>query len=78
MVGMSWPSAWWRSVPSIWRPVMRMAPTSHRLEWPVAHDGHLPQAGTKPNTTWSPGASRCTPGSDLLDHAGTLVAADHG
>ena len=35
---------------------------SHRLEWPRAHDGHCPQAGMKPNTTWSPGARPVTPG----------------
>ncbi len=46
----------------VWRPAIRTAPTSHRLECPVAHDGHWPQAGMKPNTTWSPGLRSVTPG----------------
>ena len=41
---------------------MRMPPTSHRFECPVAQGGHFPQAGTKPSTTWSPGARPVTPG----------------
>ena len=53
---------WWRWVPSYWVPIMRVAPTSHRLECPRAHDGHFPHAGMNPNTTWSPGARSVTPG----------------
>ena len=40
--------------------------------------GQRPQAGTNPNTTWSPGASEYTPWPDLHHDAGALVAADHG
>ena len=62
MVLRSCPRAWWRAVPSSWRPDMSVAPTSQRFEWPVAQGGHCPQAGTNPKTTWSPGASPRTPG----------------
>ena len=55
--------SWWRDVPSLsCMPVAVMLPRSHRLLWPLAQLGHLPHAGTKPNTTWSPGATLNTPG----------------
>ena len=76
MVATSWPRAWCRAVPSICRPAISTPPTSHRFECPVAQDGHLPQAGTKPSTTWSPGARPRHARADLLDDAGALVAAD--
>ncbi len=78
MVETSWPRAWWRTVPSICWPVMRMPPTSQRLECPVAQEGHFPQAGTNPSTTWSPPATVGHAGADRFDHPGTLVAADDG
>ncbi len=47
MVAMSLPSwAWWREVPSCWRPDSSVAPRSHRFWWPVEHDGQTPQDGT--------------------------------
>ena len=51
-------AAWWRggAVGEL-QAVAVMAPMSHRLLWPVAQLGQRPQLGTKPNTTWSPGAS---------------------
>ena len=42
-------------------PVAVMLFMSHRLECPEAQLGQRPQAGTKPNTTWSPGATENTP-----------------
>ena len=53
-----------------------MAPRSHRFWCPVEQLGQRPHEGMNPNTTWSPGASQLDPVADLLDHAGTLVAAD--
>src|SRR6056297_1110326 len=61
----SWPSwVWCRAVPSlICLPVANDSPAmSQRFEWPEAHVGHWPQAGMKPNTTWSPGSRPVTLG----------------
>ena len=55
-------ASWWRDVPSdSCMPVAVMLFMSHRLECPRAQLGQRPQAGTKPNTTWSPGATENTP-----------------
>ena len=37
------------------------APRSQRLECPVLHGTHRPQAGMPANTTWSPGDNQLTP-----------------
>ena len=41
------------------------------------HSSQRPQAGAQDSATWSPGATRVTPGADRLDDAGALVA-EHG
>src|ERR1700736_2587561 len=43
-------------------PVIMFAPRSHRLLWPVTHHRHLPQLGIHEIPTWSPTATRVTPG----------------
>ncbi len=43
-------------------PVAIVAPRLHRLDRPEAHQRQVPQAGRKLATTWSPGATRLTPG----------------
>ena len=54
----TWPRAWWRTVPSSCLPVIRMPPTSHRFECPVAQGAHFPQAGRNPAPRGRPGRGR--------------------
>src|SRR6185295_19741663 len=79
----SCPRAWWRLVPSDnCRPVAVIPLRSHRFEWPEAQLGHLPHAGKKENTTWSPTSSEVTFGPTSITtpapswppmHGGSLV-----
>ena len=78
MVETSWPRAWWRTVPSICRPAMRMAPTSQRLEWPVAHGRALPAGGDEAEDDVVARLQPGDAGAHLLDHAGALVTPDDG
>src|SRR3954468_16526241 len=54
---------WWnRNVPSGNSPVEAFLPSSQRFCRPVEQYRHLPQAGMKEQTTWSPTCTLVTPG----------------
>src|SRR5215472_18225857 len=55
-------SEWNLKVPSASIPVIICAPQSHRFCRPVEQYRHVPQAGMKEHTTWSPTRTRVTPG----------------